>query len=196
MPDSPGHDHAPLSLDPSAAVLLERRFDLADADATDAFGARFAHALDSLRAKVAQTSAQNRDAPPFHGLHVQLHGDLGAGKTSLVRATLRALGHTGRVRSPTYTLVEPYTVTTPCGELQLYHFDLYRFSDPAEWADSGFREYFAQDAVCLVEWPQRAGGLLGIPDLVFSLEPDASGEGRVLTAYAYSASGKACLERC
>ncbi|WP_321928059.1 tRNA (adenosine(37)-N6)-threonylcarbamoyltransferase complex ATPase subunit type 1 TsaE [Paraburkholderia guartelaensis] len=196
MPDSPGHDHAPLSLDPSAAVLLERRFDLADADATDAFGARFAHALDSLRAKVAQTSAQNHAAPPFHGLHVQLHGDLGAGKTSLVRATLRALGHTGRVRSPTYTLVEPYTVATPGGELQLYHFDLYRFSDPAEWADSGFREYFAQDAVCLVEWPQRAGGLLGVPDLVFSLEPDASGEGRVLTAYAYSASGKACLERC
>ncbi|HKR41712.1 MAG TPA: tRNA (adenosine(37)-N6)-threonylcarbamoyltransferase complex ATPase subunit type 1 TsaE [Paraburkholderia sp.] len=196
MPDTPGHDHAPLSLDPSAAVLLERRFDLADADATDAFGARFAHALDSLRAKVAQKSAQHHDAPSFHGLHVQLHGDLGAGKTSLVRATLRALGHTGRVRSPTYTLVEPYTVATPCGELQLYHFDLYRFSDPAEWADSGFREYFAQDAVCLVEWPQRAGGLLGIPDLVFSLEPDASGEGRVLTAYAYSASGKACLERC
>ncbi|MEX3951215.1 tRNA (adenosine(37)-N6)-threonylcarbamoyltransferase complex ATPase subunit type 1 TsaE [Paraburkholderia sp. EG287B] len=196
MPDTPGHDHAPLSLDPSAAVLLERRFDLADADATDAFGARFAHALDSLRENVAQKSAQHHDALPFHGLHVQLHGDLGAGKTSLVRATLRALGHTGRVRSPTYTLVEPYAVTTPCGELQLYHFDLYRFSDPAEWADSGFREYFAQDAVCLVEWPQRAGGLLGIPDLVFSLEPDASGEGRVLTAYAYSASGKACLERC
>ncbi|TDG08895.1 tRNA (adenosine(37)-N6)-threonylcarbamoyltransferase complex ATPase subunit type 1 TsaE [Paraburkholderia guartelaensis] len=196
MPDTPGHDHAPFSLDPSADVLLERRFDLAGADATDAFGARFAHALDSLRAKVAQNSAQNHGAPPFHGLHVQLHGDLGAGKTSLVRATLRALGHTGRVRSPTYTLVEPYTVATPCGELQLYHFDLYRFSDPAEWADSGFREYFAQDAVCLVEWPQRAGGLLGVPDLVFSLEPDASGEGRVLTAYAYSASGKACLERC
>ncbi|WP_028202051.1 tRNA (adenosine(37)-N6)-threonylcarbamoyltransferase complex ATPase subunit type 1 TsaE [Paraburkholderia nodosa] len=192
MPDTPGHDHAPLSLDPSAAVLLERRFDLADTDATDAFGARFAHALDSLRAN----RAESHDAPTFHGLHVQLHGDLGAGKTSLVRATLRALGHTGRVRSPTYTLVEPYTVATPCGELQLYHFDLYRFSDPAEWADSGFREYFAQDAVCLVEWPQRAGGLLGVPDLVFSLEPDASGEGRVLTAYAYSASGKACLERC
>ncbi|MCP3707371.1 tRNA (adenosine(37)-N6)-threonylcarbamoyltransferase complex ATPase subunit type 1 TsaE [Paraburkholderia sp. CNPSo 3274] len=192
MPDTPGHDHAPLQLDPSADVLLARRFDLADADATDAFGARFAHALDSLRAN----HAVNPGAPPFDGLHVQLHGDLGAGKTSLVRATLRALGHAGRVRSPTYTLVEPYTVATPSGELQLYHFDLYRFSDPAEWADSGFREYFAQGAVCLVEWPQRAGGLLGVPDLVFSLEPDASGEGRVLTAYAYSASGKACLERC
>lgn len=196
MPDTPGHDHAPPPLDPSVDVLLERRFDLADAAATDAFGARFAHALDSLRANDARNSVQNHGAPPFHGLHVQLHGDLGAGKTSLVRATLRALGHTGRVRSPTYTLVEPYVVAAPNGELQLYHFDLYRFSDPAEWADSGFREYFAQDAVCLVEWPQRAGGLLGVPDLVFSLEPDASGEGRVLTAYAYSASGKACLERC
>jgi tRNA threonylcarbamoyladenosine biosynthesis protein TsaE len=198
MPDTPGHDHAP-SLDHAASVLLERRFDLEDAAATDAFGARFAHALDSLRAHDAPGSAQAHTTPPFHGLHVQLHGDLGAGKTSLVRATLRALGHTGRVRSPTYTLVEPYTVPArdeAHGELQLYHFDLYRFSDPAEWADSGFREYFAQGAVCLVEWPQRAGGLLGVPDLVFSLEPDASGEGRVLTAYAYSASGKACLERC
>jgi tRNA threonylcarbamoyladenosine biosynthesis protein TsaE len=195
MPDTPGHDHAPLPLDPSVDVLLERRFDLSDAAATDAFGARFAHALDSLRTN----GAQDAGSPRFHGLHVQLHGDLGAGKTSLVRATLRALGHSGRVRSPTYTLVEPYTIAArdeAPGELQLYHFDLYRFSDPAEWADSGFREYFAQGAVCLVEWPQRAGGLLGVPDLVFSLEPDASGEGRVLTAYAYSASGKACLERC
>jgi tRNA threonylcarbamoyladenosine biosynthesis protein TsaE len=190
MPDTSGHDHASGTLPDHANVLLERRFALADAAATDAFGARFAQALESLR---------TNEAHAFHGLHVQLHGDLGAGKTSLVRAALRALGHAGRVRSPTYTLVEPYTVAPASGtgrELQLYHFDLYRFSDPAEWADSGFRDYFAQDAVCLVEWPQRAGGLLGVPDLVFSLEPDASGEGRVLTAYAYSASGKACLERC
>ena len=183
MPDTPvtpGREHTP------PPALLERRFELADETATDAFGTRFAHALEAERAVAAQ----------FDGLHVQLLGDLGAGKTSLVRATLRALGHTGRVRSPTYTLVEPYTVATPNGELQLYHFDLYRFSDPAEWADAGFREYFAAGAVCLVEWPQRAGGLLGVPDLVFSLEPGENGEGRVLTAYAYSASGKACLERC
>jgi tRNA threonylcarbamoyladenosine biosynthesis protein TsaE len=182
----PGQEHASL---PLAESLLERSFELPDEAATDAFGARFAHALEACRAQAAQTA-------PFGGLHVQLLGDLGAGKTSLVRATLRALGHAGRVRSPTYTLVEPYTVETPDGELQLYHFDLYRFSDPAEWADAGFREYFAAGAVCLVEWPQRAGGLLGVPDLVFSLEPGAHGEGRVLTAYAYSASGKACLERC
>ncbi|WP_213297423.1 tRNA (adenosine(37)-N6)-threonylcarbamoyltransferase complex ATPase subunit type 1 TsaE [Paraburkholderia sacchari] len=185
-PDMPGHDHASL---PGAPILLERRFELADEAATDAFGARFAHALESLR-------TQESGLAQFGGLHVQLLGDLGAGKTSLVRAALRALGHAGRVRSPTYTLVEPYTVATASGELQLYHFDLYRFSDPAEWADAGFREYFAQGAVCLVEWPQRAGGLLGVPDLVFHLEPGPYGEGRVLTAYAYSASGKACLERC
>ncbi|MFC4708821.1 tRNA (adenosine(37)-N6)-threonylcarbamoyltransferase complex ATPase subunit type 1 TsaE [Paraburkholderia caffeinitolerans] len=185
-PNMPGHDHASL---PAAPILLERRFELADEAATDAFGARFAHAFESQR-------TQESGLAEFSGLHVQLFGDLGAGKTSLVRAALRALGHAGRVRSPTYTLVEPYTVTTTSGELQLYHFDLYRFSDPAEWADAGFREYFAQGAVCLVEWPQRAGGLLGVPDLVFHLEPGPYGEGRVLTAYAYSASGKACLERC
>lgn len=195
-PDTPGHDQAKA---PAAAILLERRFELEDEAATDAFGARFAHALESLRTQESGQAAVAdvaRSTGMHAGLHVQLLGDLGAGKTSLVRAALRALGHTGRVRSPTYTLVEPYTVATASGELQLYHFDLYRFSDPAEWADAGFREYFAQGAVCLVEWPQRAGGLLGIPDLVFQLEPDRYGEGRVLTAYAYSASGKACLERC
>ncbi|WP_233865611.1 tRNA (adenosine(37)-N6)-threonylcarbamoyltransferase complex ATPase subunit type 1 TsaE [Paraburkholderia adhaesiva] len=188
----PGHEQ---ESHPLAAILLERSFELPDEAATDAFGARFARALEACRAR-CMLAAQTPQTTPFHGLHVQLLGDLGAGKTSLVRATLRALGHAGRVRSPTYTLVEPYTVETPNGELQLYHFDLYRFSDPAEWADAGFREYFAAGAVCLVEWPQRAGGLLGVPDLVFSLEPGEQGEGRVLTAYAYSASGKACLERC
>jgi tRNA threonylcarbamoyladenosine biosynthesis protein TsaE len=183
MPVTPGHDQAPNVF---ATVLLERRFELADVAATDAFGARLAHAIVATRAA----------SESFAGLQIQLAGDLGAGKTSLVRATLRALGHAGRVRSPTYTLVEPYTVDTENGELELYHFDLYRFSDPAEWADAGFREYFDRGAVCLVEWPQRAGTLLGVPDLVLTLEPGARGEGRVLAAHAFSASGKACLERC
>ncbi|RFU46408.1 tRNA (adenosine(37)-N6)-threonylcarbamoyltransferase complex ATPase subunit type 1 TsaE [Paraburkholderia sp. DHOC27] len=182
-------DHSDLSIQPPAAVLLERHFTLADEAATSAFGVRFAKAIESLRHVQQPVSGH-----AFHGLQVQLTGDLGAGKTTLVRATLRGLGHTGRVRSPTYTLVEPYTVAVPDGELALYHFDLYRFTDPAEWADAGFREYFDSGAVCLVEWPQRAGGLLGVPDLVFSLDVD--GDGRVLIARAYSDSGKACLERC
>lgn len=182
-------DHSDLSVQPPANVLLERHFTLADEAATSAFGVRFAEAIGHVR-HVQQSVSGNL----FQGLQVQLTGDLGAGKTTLVRATLRGLGHTGRVRSPTYTLVEPYAVERPDGELELYHFDLYRFTDPAEWADAGFREYFDSGAVCLVEWPQRAGGLLGVPDLVFSLDVD--GDGRVLVARAYSESGKACLERC
>jgi tRNA threonylcarbamoyladenosine biosynthesis protein TsaE len=176
---------SPLSALPAA--IAERQFPLADEAATDAFGRRCATALDAVR-------AEQRARHAFPGLQIQLVGDLGAGKTTLVRAILRGLGHPGRVRSPTYTLVEPYTLERPDGELTLYHFDLYRFSDPAEWADAGFREYFDAGAICVVEWPQQAGSLLGVPDLVFSLDVD--GDGRALTARAYSASGNACLERC
>jgi tRNA threonylcarbamoyladenosine biosynthesis protein TsaE len=181
-----------------ATLLLERPFALADEAATTAFGARFAEALESVRAAAlaAPSAPGEQGNKAFHGLQVQLTGDLGAGKTTLVRATLRGLGHTGRVRSPTYTLVEPYLLERPAGELALYHFDLYRFTDPAEWADAGFREYFDSGAICLVEWPQRAGRLLGVPDLVFALDLDSAGVGRVLVARAYSESGKACLERC
>ncbi|MGN6083805.1 tRNA (adenosine(37)-N6)-threonylcarbamoyltransferase complex ATPase subunit type 1 TsaE [Trinickia sp.] len=169
---------------PPAKALLERRFTLDDLAATDAFGVRFARAIDEIRV-----------TPGFSGLHVQLLGDLGAGKTTLVRATLAGLGHSGRVRSPTYTLVEPYALARERGELALYHFDLYRFADPAEWLDAGFREYFDAGAICLVEWPQKAGALLGTPDLVFALEP-IDEHRRLLDARAYSESGKACLERC
>ena len=188
-----------LAIQPPADVLLERSFALADEAATNAFGERFAQAIESVR-ELQQTGQQHTPGvaghQAFHGLQVQLVGDLGAGKTTLVRATLRGLGHVGRVRSPTYTLVEPYVLERPAGELALYHFDLYRFTDPAEWADAGFREYFDSGAICLVEWPQRAGRLLGVPDLVFALDLDHGGDGRILVARAYSESGKACLERC
>ncbi|PMS32731.1 tRNA (adenosine(37)-N6)-threonylcarbamoyltransferase complex ATPase subunit type 1 TsaE [Trinickia symbiotica] len=186
MPVAPDSPFAP-----SASVLLERRFVLEDLAATEAFGARFAQALEHVRT-----------LPAFNGLHAQLRGDLGAGKTTLVRATLAGLGHKGRVRSPTYTLVEPYALGRPGGELEVYHFDLYRFADPAEWADAGFREYFDSGAICLVEWPEKAGDLLGTPDLVLALSVDARGiapgsdEHRLLDVRAYSESGKACLERC
>lgn len=187
--------HDALTDEASARAPLERRFDLPDEAATHAFGARFAHALDALLCAASQESS------PFAGLQVHLTGDLGAGKTTLVRATLRALGHTARVRSPTWTLVEPYHVVTARGELHLYHFDLYRFSDPAEWLDAGFRDYFGSGAVCLVEWPQRAGQLLGTPDIEFALQTGngngrSENPGRILTARAYSNQGKACLKKC
>src|SRR5882672_1125460 len=99
------------------------------------------------------------------GRVLHLRGDLGAGKTTVARGLLRALGYAGRVKSPTYTLVELY----PLSSLNLYHFDFYRFKDREEWLSSGFREYFNPASACVVEWPERAGGLLAPPDLEISL---------------------------
>ena len=101
---------------------------------------------------------------PGHVLH--LRGDLGAGKTTVVRGVLRGLGYDGKVKSPTYTLVEPYALSS----LHLYHFDFYRLKNATEWESSGFRDYFGPQAACLVEWPERAGPALGTPDVELRLE--------------------------
>src|SRR5580765_1797176 len=112
------------------------------------------------------------------GRVLHLRGDLGAGKTTVVRGVLRALGHDGKVKSPTYTLVEPYSLSS----LNLYHFDFYRLKNAAEWESSGFREYFGPQAACLVEWPERVGPALGIPDLELRLEFAPSGRHASLSA--------------
>ena len=124
-------------------------------------------------------------AAPGRVLH--LRGELGAGKTTLVRGLLRALGYPGRVKSPSYTLVELYAVSS----LNLYHFDFYRFKDRSEWVNSGFRDYFNPDSICIVEWPERAEGLLAAPDLEITLE--FSGAGREATIAARTASGEEWL---
>lgn len=121
------------------------------------------------------------------GLLLALRGELGAGKTTLVRGLLRALGHAGRVKSPTYALVEVYEVS----RLSLYHFDFYRFHDPTEWIDAGFRDVFNGRNVCLVEWPERARGQLPPADLEIRLE--VTEPGRSATLVASSPAGERLL---
>jgi tRNA threonylcarbamoyladenosine biosynthesis protein TsaE len=141
---------------------------LADEAATEVFGRQLAACLSP-------------------GMVIYLEGDLGAGKTTLVRALLRAVGHQGPVKSPTYTLVEVYVVSS----LYWYHFDFYRFNHPEEFVDAGLGEYFRSDSVCLVEWPDKAAGFVPPPDLVVAL--DFEQDGRRVTLCARSPEGEQCL---
>lgn len=136
-------------------------------------------------ATLALGAALAAGARPGRVLH--LRGDLGAGKTTLARGLLRGLGYAGRVKSPTYTLVEPYTVS----RLNFYHFDFYRFKDRSEWLDSGFREYFGPESLCVVEWPERVGDLLPPPDV--GVELQVSGESRRAALTAHTPAGEAWL---
>lgn len=150
-------------------MTIERVLELPDEAATAAFGARLALVLSAQAV-------------------IFLEGDLGAGKTTLVRALLRALGHQGAVRSPTYTLVEPYEIAGR----SLYHLDLYRLGSPEELEDIGIRDLLAQPCVLLIEWPERGVGVLPEPDLRLTLT--AAGAGRVLTVQAATAAGDKLLK--
>ncbi len=130
--------------------------------ANEAATADLAQRLARALARQAQDSGQPLDAV------IELHGDLGAGKTTLVRHLLRALGVAGRIKSPTYALVEPYELPAhpnAAAPWQAFHLDLYRFSDPREWADAGLRDVFATPALKLVEWPERAAGAAPVADV-------------------------------
>ena len=120
---------------------------------------------------------------------VTLQGELGTGKTTFVRGLLRARGIGGAVKSPTYTLVEHY----PISSLYFFHFDFYRFTNPNEWDSAGMSDYFHDDAVCLVEWPERVGDRLPKPDLALSLSYADEDEGRDVVAVAHTADGERCL---
>lgn len=126
---------------------MTRTLELAGEAAMEAFGARLAQALPT-------------------GLQIHLQGDLGAGKTTLVRGFLRGLGHAGRVKSPTYTLIEPYWIDGR----QLYHLDLYRLADPEELEFLGIRDLFDPGVTSLIEWPERGAGVLPPPDLLIRIE--------------------------
>jgi tRNA threonylcarbamoyladenosine biosynthesis protein TsaE len=148
-------------------MQMSRKY-LPDANATMHSGAALAPALSG-------------------GMIVTLSGELGAGKTTLVRGLLQGLGWTGPVKSPTYTLVEHY----PISSIYFYHFDFYRFDKPAEWEDSGFAEYFRPDALCVIEWPERVRSMLPPTDIALSLRYQDAG--RELLLASGTPAGNACL---
>jgi len=152
-------------------IIEGRRIVLPDASATLAAGAAIATGLRG-------------------GMVVGLTGELGAGKTTLVRGMLRGLGWTGSVKSPTYTLVEHYAISS----LYFYHFDFYRFSEPDEWESTGFSEYFRPDAVCVIEWPERVAAWL--PQIDISLTLEHAPGGRTLQFAARTEAGNECLAIC
>ena len=139
---------------------------LADEQAMSDFGARIARITQG------------------HGL-IFLEGNLGMGKTTLSRGIIRGLGHVGAVKSPTFTLVEPYEI----GDIRAFHFDLYRLVDPEELEFLGIRDYFEDDALCLIEWPDKGAGFLPKPDLTITIGPQDSG--RSLKILAQGSRGEA-----
>ena len=141
--------------------------------------------LPDERATLALGAALAAGLEP--GLTIYLQGELGAGKTTVIRGLLRALGWQGTVRSPTYALVEVYAVSS----LDLHHFDFYRIHDPREWIDAGFRESFNGRTVSLIEWPERAAGLLPPADVQVDLELPEAGRNAVLTSKTLR--GQKCL---
>lgn len=125
------------------------------------------------------------------GMVLHLSGDLGAGKTTLVRGLLAGLGHTGRVKSPTFTLLEPYNLS----RLDFYHFDLYRFRDESEWIEAGFDELFTERAIAAIEWPEKAAGLVPPPDVRITLRVASAGaeSGRDATFEGVTERGRQCI---
>jgi tRNA threonylcarbamoyladenosine biosynthesis protein TsaE len=140
-------------------------------------------------ASCAAWAAQLARRAAVHDAYIELQGPLGAGKTTFVRHLLHALGASGRIKSPTYAVMEPYTL----GPLEVSHFDFYRFTDAREWEDAGLRDVFGRPGLKLAEWPEHAAGRLPVPDLRLSIDV-ADDDTRRVTASAYTPTGVALIE--
>ena len=153
------------------------------------------HTAELIWTHEADTDAWARQlavCPQARDAIVTLHGDLGAGKTTFVRHLLRAMGVPGRIKSPTYAVVEPHQANGPLGDVAVWHFDFYRFEDPREWEDAGFRDLFASPGLKLVEWPDKAGPHLPEADLAVHIHTQDDDSRRVRVA-AGTPQGQAWL---
>jgi tRNA threonylcarbamoyladenosine biosynthesis protein TsaE len=165
-------------------MTAEARFEVSTPEDMEALGAR-------LAAAIFFSALAGSGAIAGSGGVVFLSGDLGAGKTTLVRGFLRALGHRGAVKSPTFTLVEPYELEVPGGWRTVNHFDLYRIEGVADLEGLGFRDYLDGAALCLIEWPERGARAAVAPDLEVRI--DIVGTGRVVVMCARTPWGRAVL---
>jgi tRNA threonylcarbamoyladenosine biosynthesis protein TsaE len=169
------------------------QINLADEQATLEFGARLARASflyrDKLYPDKENPAAEAGQGVPTLGGIIYLHGDLGAGKTTLTRGLMRGYGYEGAVKSPTYTLVEPYEF----GQCNIYHFDLYRLADPEEVEYLGIDDYFSPSNLCLIEWAEQGKGLLPPADL--DIEISIDGTARLLSCQSLSEKGERIAQR-
>jgi len=169
------------------------QLELPDCKATEEFGAKLAHCCGEVRRGVTGEQETTGCTTIF------LNGELGAGKTALARGFIRGLGHRGAVKSPTYTLVEPYSFDSldeQSGLKMVYHFDLYRLGHPEELEYLGIRDYFESSSTALIEWPERGEGMLPTPDIDIQIE--YLGEGRSVSITPHTQYGELlnrCLER-
>ena len=130
---------------------------------------------------------------PGSHLNISLEGDLGAGKTTFARHLIQAMGHQGKVKSPTYTLCESYPLLIKDQTITAHHFDLYRMRDPLEWQEAGFAEHFDVPGICLIEWPEKAEGTLPALDIQIQLAAGNDENERAIKINALTQSGKTAL---
>jgi tRNA threonylcarbamoyladenosine biosynthesis protein TsaE len=151
---------------------------------------------DDTRQFATRFAAQLSALPTDAGLFIELHGDLGAGKTTFVRHLLQTMGVTGRIKSPTYAIVETYDDIKNAlyQPIKLWHFDFYRFNDPLEWEEAGFRDIFAGSGIKLVEWPEKAAAELPVADVAIKIVANMN-ESRSITITSQTSAGQQIISK-